>query len=187
MFYLPLGSSKINSNCTASLTAKVLSGQGEVSICHTHYGHDTSLEHLRLSATQCEIIAAKLQRGVSRESILDDIREDFPGGFQRQHLIERQDIVNIERAYGLRIVQHHEDDQQSALAWIEEWKQTNQNPVLFVKLQEEDAKEGYDLAKEDFLMVVQTPFQQEMRNKPTFLHARARALVIGKLKESYYF
>ena len=137
-------------------------GQVEVSICHTHYGHDTSLEHLRLSATQCETIAAKLQQGVSRERILDDVREDFPGGFQRQHLLERQDIINIERTYGLRTVQRHENDQQSTMAWIEEWKQTDQNPVLFVKLQEEDAKEGYDLAKEDFLMVIQTPFQQEM-------------------------
>lgn len=133
------------------------SGQVEVSICHTHYGHDTSLEHLRLSATQCKIIAAKLQRGVSRERILGDIREDFPGGFERHHLIER--------AYGLRTVQRHENDQQSTLAWIEEWKQTNQNPVPFVKLQEEDAKDRYDLAKEDFLMVVQTPFQQGMPSK----------------------
>jgi len=141
------------------------SGQVEVNICHTHYGHDTSLEHLRLSTTQREIIAAKLQQGVSRERILDDIREDFPCGFQRQHLIERQDIVNIEKAYGLRTFQRHENDQQSTLAWIEEWKQTDQNPVLFVKLQEEDASEGYDLAKEDFHMVIQTPFQQEMLSK----------------------
>ena len=69
------------------------------------------------------------------------------------------------RAYGLKTVQRYENDQQSTLAWIEEWKQTDQNPVLFVKLQEEDAMEGYNLAKEDFLMVIQTPFQQEMLSK----------------------
>ena len=80
-------------------------------------------------------------------------------------LPNRRGISGTERAYGLRTVQRHENDQQSTLAWSEEWKQTDQNPVLFLKLQDEDAQEGYDLAKEDFLMVIKTPFQQEMLTK----------------------
>lgn len=160
-----LGSSKIASNCTATMTAELShSGQVNVDICHTHYGHNKSLEHLRVSTIQREMIAAKLQQGVSKEKILEDIRESVSANFHRQHLVDRQDIVNVEKAFGLRKVQRHTNDQQSTLAWISEWEESKEceSPVLCFKLQGEEAEEGYDLAKDDFLMAIQTPFQREM-------------------------
>lgn len=51
------------------------------------------------------------------------------------------------------------------MAWINEWEDTKDSPVLFIKLQDEKAEDGYDLAKVDFCMVVQTPFQSEMLQK----------------------
>ncbi|XP_029196009.2 uncharacterized protein LOC114961482 [Acropora millepora] len=145
------------------MTAKLShSGQVHVFVCHTHYGHDKSLQHLRIPALQREMIASKLQQGVSRDRILEDIRDDFSSKFQRKHLIEKQDIVNIERAFGLRKLQRHANDQQSTLSWISDWEESTDNPVLYYKLQGEEAEDGYDLAKDDFFLVVQTPFQREM-------------------------
>ena len=37
-----------------------------------------------------------------------------------------------------------------------------EDPVLYLKLQEEEAQDGYDLSTDDFILVVQTPFQSEM-------------------------
>ena len=145
------------------MTAKLShSGQVHVFVCHTHYGYDKSLEHLRIPALQREMIASKLQQGVSRDRILEDIRDDFSCKFQRKHLIEKQDIVNIERAFGLRKLQRHAIDQQSTLSWISDWEESTDNPVLYYKLQGEEAEDGYDLAKDDFFLVIQTPFQREM-------------------------
>ena len=80
-----------------------------------------------------------------RERTLDDIRENLSQKLARHHLIERRDIANIEQAYGLKDVQRHQNDQQSVLAWIEEWKQTEDNPILYYKLQGVEAEEGFDL------------------------------------------
>ena len=79
--------------------------QVHVDICYTHHGHRKSLERLRLPKCQRAMIAAKIQ-----PRILDDIRENVGETFQRQHLIERQDLANLERAFGLQRVQRHGND-----------------------------------------------------------------------------
>ena len=80
-------------------------------------------------------IAAKLQQGVSKEKILDDIRNNVGAEFLRDHIIDKQDVVNIQRAYGLEEVQRHANDQTSVLAWIQEWQNSTSNPVVWYKLQ----------------------------------------------------
>ena len=142
-------------------------GQVNVDVCYTHHGHSKSLEHLRLPKCQRAMIAAKIQQGVTRERILDDIRESVGETFRRQHLIERQDLANLERAFGLHKVQRHGNDQQSVLAWISEWESANEseNPVLYHKFQGEEDKNGYDLTTDDFFLVVQTTFQRDMLTK----------------------
>ena len=144
-----------------------LNGKVSVNVCYTHYGHRKSLEHLRVPTRQRDMIAAKIKNGVSRQRILDDIRESVSKAFHRQHLIDRQDLANIERAFDLQNVQRHSNDLQSVLAWISEWKSDKgeESPVLYLKLQGEEAKVGYDLPIDDFLLVVQTPFQREMLQK----------------------
>ena len=61
-------------------------------------------------------IAAKLQQGVSKEKILDDVRNNVGTEFLCDHIIDKQDVINIQRAYGLEEVQRHPSDQTSLLA-----------------------------------------------------------------------
>lgn len=150
------------------MTARVYqNGQVGVSVCHTHHGHSKPLHHLRVPTRQREMIAAKIQQGVSRERILDDIRQSVSATFHRQHLVDRQDLAKVERAFALQNVQRHNNDHQSVLSWIGEWKSEmgDESPVLFCKFQGEEAKDEYVLPNDDFLMVVQTPFQREMLMK----------------------
>ena len=45
-------------------------------------------------------IDAKLQKGVSKEKILDDIRNNVGAEFLCDDIIDKQDVVNIQRAEG---------------------------------------------------------------------------------------
>ena len=45
------------------------------------------------------------------------------------------------------------------------WAAGENNPVLFCKFQGEDAPKNVDLLKEDFMMLLQTPFQKLMAQK----------------------
>ena len=112
-------------------------------------------------------MAALLQQGVSKDKILGDIRENGMQGeaFKRYHLTDMKDLSNISRAFGLGEVQRSENDQESVRAWIQEWQESENNPVLFYKLQGEQAPEDLDLLQEDFFIVIQTPFQKAMAQK----------------------
>ena len=88
--------------------------------CFTHYGHSKNIGYTWISQKKRNEIAAKLQQGVSKEKILDDIRNNVGAEFLRDHIIDKQDVVNIRRAYGLEEVQRHANDQTSVLAWIQE-------------------------------------------------------------------
>ena len=52
-------------------------------------------------------IVAKLQQGLSKENILDDIRESFGLEFQREHLVDKRDLFNIEKTFGFDNIQRH--------------------------------------------------------------------------------
>lgn len=166
MSYEIAGSCKIDRNCTASMTVTILADKSlKVNAILTHYGQEKELQHLRITKRKRQEVAAKLKQGVSREKILDEVRDSVSGNLGRYHLIAQKDLANIERAYGLRNVQRHSNDQQSVLAWIEEWRQSEHNPILYYKLQGQDAEEGFDLMKEDFFIVVQSPLQKQMFEK----------------------
>ena len=105
----------------------------------------------------------KIREGISRERVLDEIRESVAKDLHRHHLVDKKDLNNITTAYGLENIRRHGNDQQSVLAWIEEWKENEEtNPILFYKLQGEEASDGVSLAKEDFFIAVQTPLQKHM-------------------------
>ena len=113
-------------------------------------------------------MAALLQQGVSKDKILGDIRENgMEGEAFKRHLTDMKDLSNISRAFGLGEVQRSENDQESVWVWIQEWQQSENNPVLFYKLQGETAPEDLDLLQEDFFIVIQTPFQKAMAQKFT--------------------
>lgn len=131
----------------------------------THYGHEKELQHLRICKRKRQEIAAKLKQGVSRENILDEVRESVTENLGRHHLLARKDLANIERAYGLQTVQRHANDHQSVLAWITERKQSEDDPILYYKLQGQEAEEDVGLSKEDFFIVIQSPLQKHMYQK----------------------
>ena len=160
------GTCKLNMNCTAGLkVVTTTEGRVNVQACHTHHGHAIELQHIWLSKHGRQEIASKIQQGVSADKILDDIRQSMPESLQRHHILEKKDIHNIQQAYGLKNVQRHANDQQSVLAWIEEWRSNPEtNPVLFHKMQGEQI-DDYPLQEEDFMIVVQSPIQKTMLQK----------------------
>ena len=111
------------------------SGQVKVWICKSHYGHNSDLGSTWLPKFKREEFAARLQQGVPKEKILEDIINSVSSKFQRHHLADKQDLKNIRKAFGLDDVQRHANDQDSVLAWIQEWHDQKENPVVYYKLQ----------------------------------------------------
>ncbi len=168
LFVCSVGSCKIQSNCTSTIKAEQMNdGKIQVNICYTHYGHEKELQHKWLSKEKRQQIAALLQQGVSRDRILTDIRENAmqQNELTRYHLTARKDLSNIMASFGISDVQKHRDDQESVRAWIEEWTNSENNPALFYKFQGEPAPDGYDLTDDDFMVIIQSPFQKEMAQK----------------------
>ena len=158
------GSCKIGNNCTATVTTTTKSnGFVHVDVCYTHYGHKKELQHLRIPNWRRRDIAVKIRVGIHCDRILDDVRQSVAESLHRHHLLERKDITNIQKSYGLDKIRRHMNDQQSVLAWIEERKQDEEtNPILFYTLQGKKSPDGYDLCDKDFFIVVQTPLQKHM-------------------------
>lgn len=126
-----------------------------------HYGHEKELAHVRISKQTKDQIAAKLKQGVAKEKILDDIRDSVGDRFHREHLIDKRDMFNIEKAYGLENIQRHQNDQESVMSYIREWEESGDNPILYYKLQGDEDKENR-LGKDDFIIILQTEYQKQM-------------------------
>lgn len=141
-------------------------GTMTVDVCYTHYGHEIELQHVWLSKTKRQQLVAKMQQGVPRERILNDIREGVTKDqFLREHLVEKKDLFNIQSAFGLKDYQRHQNDLDSVLAWITEWNQSpDTNPILLQNFQD-SCLDGYDLPKEDIVLVIQSLFQKSMLEK----------------------
>ena len=71
-----------------------------------------------------EQIVAQLQQGITRYRILNDIRDEELKGedLKRYNMTVAKDLANIKRFFGLFDVQKHSNDQDSVLAWIQEWQ-----------------------------------------------------------------
>ncbi len=158
-------SSKLDSYCTAAIVATVsdYTNYIKIYVCKTHYGHECRLGYTRLQSTLRQCVAGKLTQGVEVDRILDDVRDNIGGRLERIHLITRKDIANIERAYGLRGHRRHDDDATSVRLWVDEMESKgDKTPVLVYKEQGKNYIEWPNLHKQDFVIVIQTPFQAEM-------------------------
>ena len=160
------GSSKINSHCTAGIQVQVLgTGDLNVTVVKTHYGHTQSLGHLRISDTVRKEIAAQLATGVSMDKILDNVRESITDHTERIHLLTKKDLYNIEKSFNVRKEQRHNDDATSVRIWVEEMRQREDNPVLLYKPQgqlEPLVGTCKGLSIDDIILVIQTPIQADM-------------------------
>ena len=73
------GTSKIDGHCTSTLTLieNADMTEFEADVCKTHYGHEIQLGHLKISNTEKILIASKRKAGITKERILQDIRESI--------------------------------------------------------------------------------------------------------------
>ena len=71
------GTCKLDRNCTSTIKCtENADGTIVAEVCHSHYGHTKELEHSRLTKLQRQEIAVKLSQGVTRNKILNDIRDE---------------------------------------------------------------------------------------------------------------
>ncbi|SMN02430.1 hypothetical protein SPONN_1054 [uncultured Candidatus Thioglobus sp.] len=156
------GSSKIGDVCSSyiKVTEKCDDGNVQVEYCSTH-NHEKKLAHLPIPDDTRKMIAGKLQLGVKIERIMDDIRYRAANGVGRQHLINRQDIVNIQHKLNIGSVRKHCEDQASVCAWVEELRGMTYDPILLFKPQGSILK-GVAVGKDDFLLAFQTELQHDL-------------------------
>ena len=95
---------------------------------------------------------------------MDFIRDSHAGPLTRDHLTTRLDLRNIKHQYNISCMQKDNYNANSVLLWVAEMERGEHNPVLVFKSQGE--KSNYSgIEMNDFLLGLQTEFQQEMFTK----------------------
>ena len=123
-------------NCTAFMKTSIINEKIVIDVCYTRHGHEKEIQHIWLSSEKRRQIAAQINEGVSVDRILEDIREEtLEEDIKRHQIVVKKDLDNIKRSFGLSDFKKHENDQESVRAWIEEWKNSDSNPILFHKFQ----------------------------------------------------
>ncbi|XP_011402771.1 PREDICTED: uncharacterized protein LOC100634557 [Amphimedon queenslandica] len=142
------GTSKIGSHCTAYIRVqKFLSGEVSAEICN-HHTHPIELGHLKRFDSVQQMIAAKLSDGVIISAILDSVRDNIEK-IDRTALLCRQDIHNVMHQYNIAVLRDQDND--------------GSNPILLFKQQSyEQPSDIDDMAKNEFLIRIQTLFQRDM-------------------------
>ena len=80
----------------------------------------------------------------------------------RDALLTKKDINNMEKRYNLTGVQRHSDDKTSVNLWVNALQEESDNPITFYKAQDADHGNLRN-RKQDFLLsCIQTPFQKHM-------------------------
>ena len=91
------------------------------------------------------------------------IRDSIAVGITREHIVTMQDIHNVQNQFTIQGISRHANDLTSLMAWVEEWKTSEHNPVLLFKPQgEQQGANMDDIGVNDFLLVLQTQFQLDM-------------------------
>ena len=163
------GSSKIEATCVSHIKVDECIKNGTCKVYYTssHTGHEMEVCYLPIPHDLKARVAVQLHEGVSVSRIMDDIRNMSESEcITHQHLVVRQDINNIKRTLNLLNIQKHSNDQSSVAMWVKELQEQEYNPVLIFKAQGEIAgNEMDDLAKENFLLCMQTQFQKDTMAK----------------------
>ena len=156
------GSCKVGEYCISHMKMQETSNGVVVEYCETHHNHDVQLSHLRVPDTVRASVSGKLAAGVPITRVLDEIRETITT-VGREHLMTRQDVLNIQRAYNIEGIQKHKNGQTSVRAWVNEMSALPYNPVLLFKGQGEEQGATMDnLTVDDFLLGIQTEFQRDL-------------------------
>ncbi|XP_014676566.1 PREDICTED: zinc finger transcription factor family protein 17-like [Priapulus caudatus] len=129
------GTSKINGYCTAHMKVTTSKCDGKVTVegCLGHFGHPLKLGHLRIPDQIRQTIAGKLAKGVTIESVLDQIRNSTQDGISREHLIDRKDIINVKHQFNVDLMEKDSKDTRSIHYWVNELEKGEFNPVVVYK------------------------------------------------------
>ncbi|XP_075212253.1 uncharacterized protein LOC142319161 [Lycorma delicatula] len=167
------GTCKISNYCTASIDCiEEQSGTVIAKLCSTHYGHEPSVEYLRLTKSDKSVIADKLAQGVPRDVVIDNVRASVGENLDRIHFLTMKDIRNIERSFGIKSDAKQKPNVQG-FASVNEWVNDmdslgDESPIMFYK-QKNTPKVLSDDFKcldiSDFCLVLMTKGQQEIFRK----------------------
>ncbi|XP_038070595.1 uncharacterized protein LOC119739654 isoform X2 [Patiria miniata] len=160
------GTCKIDNNCTASMKVTChTNGKVDVECHRTHYGHQKDRELMWLPRKKREEVTAKLGQGISRDRIMNELRDSEGELMRQQELARARDGYDVKKSLGVETVQKHVNEKDSVLAWILQWEAAEENPVLFYKLPGLNPDLNLDLFAEDYIVILQSPFQKHMAQK----------------------
>ncbi|XP_050537535.1 uncharacterized protein LOC126903453 [Daktulosphaira vitifoliae] len=157
---------KVKGLCTASMKETQNSnGSINLLLCATHYGHNISSEHMRMSKREREEITELIQRGDHPDFVINAARAKASDSLNRIHLLNRKDIKNIERKLGIK---HPEYIKQRTIndlntdRWILKLLRTPDNPIIFYK---PNNVEYIGFEQSDLILIFMTRNQHYWINK----------------------
>ena len=109
-----------------TVTEDTITKKIKVSYCSHHSNHEPEICHLRVPEEVKNVVTAKLVEGVTIDRVLDDIRDSVSGTIEREHLMNRQDIHNIEYKLNLQSIKMTAQVYQHGLLKWRKW-----NIILF--------------------------------------------------------
>lgn len=153
--------------CPAGMTMTNIDGHITVEFRRTHVGHTHALniKFLRLSKEERDELADRINSGVTIERILDDIKKSVTAGESVNHLhaVDKRYLHNIVRGYNLDRNIVHTNDAFSIDKWVHEQMLLKEmSPIAYFKMQ---GCEKGPLLKEDFMIVIMTPYQKDILAK----------------------
>lgn len=159
------GSKKINYLCPSSMKLiESMNGQCSLKLIETHFGHESELVYLQLTQSEKKKIAEKLAMKIPLDVILDDVRDSI-SKLERIHLLDKQDLRNIEKSFNLNCdIQKDSDDGLSVDIWVKQLEQSD-DCILLYKPQGVILQDVPDLKSEDFVLIIMNEVQKEMLKK----------------------
>ena len=137
--------------CTHIKVIQQQNGEVHVVYCNTHYNHENEMAHLYIPEPVRMTVASKLQQGVKVDRIIDDIRGSVWNDMTCEHLVTRQDILNIKRQFNIEGIERNKNDHTSLQAWVEESHLQPYDPIVIFKQQGNTQEEEMDdIGKDDF-------------------------------------
>ncbi|XP_050421921.1 uncharacterized protein LOC126834203 isoform X1 [Adelges cooleyi] len=129
--------SKVKGLCTASMKEiQNKDGTIEVLLCATHYGHNISTDHMRMTKREREEITELIQRGDHPDFVINAARAKASDSIGRIHMLNRKDIRNIERKLGIKypeFIKQRTINDLGTDRWIQKLQRTPDNPIIFYK------------------------------------------------------
>lgn len=142
-----------------------IDGSVEILLCATHYGHDISSEHMRMTKREREEITELIQQGDHPDFVINAARAKASDSLGRMHMLNRKDIKNIERKLGIRhpeFIKQRTINDLSTDRWILKLQRTADNPIIFYK----PINVAYDNFEfNDLMLIFMTRNQQHWINK----------------------